>query len=98
MICRNCDNLIQQDKPGRLDVCSKCNSFLHSCYNCKFYDKRANNECRESQAEWVRDKKMANFCGYFAVNTGNSTDKPVFEKPMSRDEAKKKWNELFKKK
>lgn len=35
------------------------------CLNCTFFDRGAHHECRESSAEWVRDKELGNFCGYF---------------------------------
>jgi hypothetical protein len=35
------------------------------CRNCSFYDEGAHHECRESSAEWVKDKERANICEYF---------------------------------
>jgi hypothetical protein len=45
--------------------------------NCDLYDAGAHHECRESSAEWVRDKERANRCEYFKprftpVNKGSS--------------------------
>ncbi len=98
MICWKCgNNRNLPEKPGRLDVCPKCHSFLHCCYNCKFHQKGAHNDCRESQAEFVQDKANANYCGYFSVK---KTDGPVEEskKLLSKEEAEKKWQEMLKKK
>lgn len=66
--------------------------------NCKFYDKNAHHECREPQAELVKDKKMANFCGYFTLGIVNSGDKAPAKKLLTREEAEKKWQEMIKKK
>ena len=99
MICWNCqksENL--PEKPSRLETCPKCNSFLHCCLNCKFYDKNAYHECREPQAEWVKDKKMANFCGYFTPCDDNAAGRSEPKKLLSKEEAEKKWAKLFKKK
>ncbi|MCP4725210.1 MAG: hypothetical protein GY863_09245 [bacterium] len=99
MICWKCgNNRNLPEKPGRLDVCPKCHSFLHCCNNCKFLLKGAHNDCRESQAEFVQDKANANYCGYFSLK---KTDAPVEEKKkkrLSREEAEKKWQEMLKKK
>lgn len=68
-------------------------AYLHCCRNCRFYDPNAHNQCREPQAEWVKDKEMANFCDFFEpASEISSTD------ASKRDEARKKLNELFKKK
>ena len=99
MICWNCqkpDNVTA--KPARLDTCPHCNSFLHCCFNCKFYDKNANHECREPQAEWVKDKNMANFCGYFALKEVKTGEEPSAKKLLSKEEAEKRWAEMLKKK
>ena len=55
-----------------------------------FYDKVAYHECRESQADLVRDKEIANFCDYF---------EPLVEKKEinAADMARKKLEALFKK-
>ncbi len=48
------------------ETCPACGSDLHVCLNCKHYDAGSHHECRESSAEWVRDKERANTCEYFA--------------------------------
>tara|TARA_Y100001970_G_scaffold125403_1_gene155155 strand:+ start:213 stop:482 length:270 start_codon:yes stop_codon:yes gene_type:complete len=35
------------------------------CLNCKFWDLDYSNQCRENQAELVREKDKANFCEYY---------------------------------
>lgn len=52
-------------QPGRRDECPKCHSDVHACKNCKHYDVKAYNECREPQADRVQEKDRANFCDYF---------------------------------
>ena len=55
---------------GFRDSCHKCGSDLHACLNCQFYDNGAHHECRESSAEWVRDKERNNVCEYFRLKSG----------------------------
>jgi hypothetical protein len=68
MRCWNCAAEIQTKLGVRIlnkDSCPKCDRDLHVCKNCRFYDPHYHNECRETQAEWVRDKEKANYCDYF---------------------------------
>jgi hypothetical protein len=58
---------------------------------CQFYDVKAYNECRESQADRVQDKEKANFCDYFKIGSpGTNPDK-------ERQDALAKAASLFKK-
>ena len=66
MICHQCGKKTPiAGKPGRSDLCSGCGAPLRCCLNCRFYDEKAHHQCREPQAEWVRDKATANFCDEF---------------------------------
>lgn len=55
---------------GRRDECPKCHADVHVCKNCKNYDPNAYNECREPQADIVKDRERANFCDYFSPGGG----------------------------
>lgn len=80
-------------QPHRNETCLQCNAYLRCCRNCKFYDPVSYNQCREPQAERVKDKEMATFCSYFLAATEvKSTEE------NKKVEAMKKLNELFKKK
>ncbi len=64
--CFQCGNeLVFPYTPGRRDECPKCHADVHVCRNCKNYDKNAYNECREPQADVVKDRERANFCDYY---------------------------------
>ncbi|MCD6165710.1 hypothetical protein J7K19_03250 [bacterium] len=96
MSCYKCGveiSLPGNDKPRRQDLCPKCSAPLHCCRNCRFYDPKAYHQCREPQAEWVRDKEIANFCEYFELGKGK-TDQAAQKR---REEARKKLESLFKK-
>lgn len=70
--CFECGTeLIFPYMPGRRDECSKCRADVHVCRNCRNYDSSAYNECREPQADMVKEKDRANFCDYFTPGDGN---------------------------
>ena len=54
----------------RLDECPQCHVYLHCCRMCSFYDPAVAEQCREDDAEEVRDKERANFCDYFKPVAG----------------------------
>lgn len=59
------------------ESCPKCSSDMHVCINCAFYDQSSHHECRETSAEWVRNKEKANTCEYFKLaisDQGKSKD------------------------
>jgi hypothetical protein len=53
--------------PGRREDCLKCGAALHVCANCRFFDAKALEWCRETQARM--DKPLAvdsaNVCDWF---------------------------------
>lgn len=51
---------------GRREECPHCRADVHVCKNCKHYDSKAYNECRETSADVVREKDRSNFCDYFS--------------------------------
>jgi hypothetical protein len=51
---------------GRADECPGCHWDAHVCLNCQFFDKNAHHECREPEADYVKEKDEANFCDYFS--------------------------------
>jgi hypothetical protein len=62
-----------QTKVGFRDTCARCSTDLHVCRNCSFYDEGAHHECRESSAEYVRDKERANLCEYFRPKSATAS-------------------------
>jgi hypothetical protein len=55
----------EQEAPGFSVTCEKCGEFLHCCRNCRFYAPGQHNDCREPQADPVRDKDTRNLCEWF---------------------------------
>ena len=69
--CFHCGSEISYvDRVGIREECGKCHSDAHSCKNCAFYDPKVYNECKEPQAEVVREKERANVCDYFQPGAG----------------------------
>jgi hypothetical protein len=92
--CGHSVQLITAQKVLKNDTCPKCKADLHTCRNCRFFDPSVHNECRENQAEWVRYKDRANYCDYFEPSTHVDL---VRKSGASAEDAKKKWDSLFKK-
>lgn len=90
MNCNKCGTPIETDVISFRDECPVCHQDLHVCLNCIFYDTGKSNSCREDKADFVKEKDRANFCEYFRFTERK-------EKTSAKDEARKKWDELFKK-
>lgn len=66
-VCYSCKKQVMAaEKPGRSEACPQCGADLRCCRNCRFYDVKAYNQCRETQAERVLEKDRGNFCDYFS--------------------------------
>jgi hypothetical protein len=71
--CFNCSKELNfPGNIGRREECPFCRSDVHVCKNCEHYDPKVYNECRETQADIVREKDRANFCDYFTPRKGSS--------------------------
>lgn len=71
LVCFHCRyEMSFAEAVGRREECPQCRSDVHVCKNCDFYDPKAYNECRETQADVVREKDRANFCDYFTPRKG----------------------------
>lgn len=93
-VCHKCKKEISIDRTvGRNDVCPFCSADLRCCLNCRHYDQRSYNQCREPQAERVLDKDRSNFCDYFNYKEVDTQDKPIEVSASARN----KLNDLFKK-
>lgn len=92
--CHVCKHeLSLQRTVGRRDECPGCGADLHCCLNCAFYDPAAPKQCREPQAELVREKGKANYCDFFAFAESRAGGAQGAEAEKSR----KTLDDLFKK-
>lgn len=91
--CHKCNTPIDGTFVARGDSCTKCGADLKCCKNCRHYDPKAYNDCREPQAERVVDKERSNFCDYFSVALDGKIGAPGDEKKSILN----KLDDLFKK-
>lgn len=77
----------------RKEECPHCETYLHCCKMCLYYDSMSYNECRESVAERIVDKEKANFCGLFKINQNLDTNPK-----KTKDDLWSQADALFKKK
>src|SRR3954466_12187933 len=77
-------------KVGRQDSCPHCAADLHVCKNCHHWDPNINNQCREPEAYFIKDRERSNFCAHF-----NMKDSDGVRVDDSADKAKAKLNDLF---
>ena len=78
---------------GKRESCAKCDADLHCCRNCRFFDPSVHNQCRETQAEWVKEKDRANYCDYLDPTEAVG---PPRRSSSSSSDIKKKFDDLFK--
>ena len=92
--CYKCHNEVNLEvKPTRFDVCDFCSASLRCCYNCKYYDPGATNECREPNSAYIADQSAGNFCGFFLYIEGKGHLHHVDKKDIQS-----KFENLFRKK
>lgn len=84
-----------QDKgtPGSREDCLKCGSALHACANCRFFDAKAIEWCREPMArpEKPREPDTFNICSWFVFKDPDE-ERFIAEKSKS---ARMALEELF---
>jgi len=88
--CFKCRTPVSIDKISFRDECLQCTSDLHVCLNCIFYDEGKANKCRESQADYVKERDRANYCEYFGFKDDQAGK-------SSKEEAERLWENIFKK-
>ena len=68
-VCRTCGTPLAIDPPIPRDAeCPNCGHDVRSCANCRHYDPRLHNSCREPEADPVEDRHHRNFCEYFELS------------------------------
>jgi hypothetical protein len=93
--CHACGGALEEmERVGRTEICPHCRSDLHCCLNCELYDEYAQNQCRESSAEWVSDREKNNYCEYFCFRKSSGPANRL----RGQQEARAKLEALFKKK
>jgi len=97
--CQSCGAPVMVSEPiPRDSECESCRHDLRSCRNCRHYDTRYNNACRETEAEPVEDKERRNFCEYFAFNPAPFAGGARAASGQRAADARARLEALFKKK
>jgi hypothetical protein len=94
LVCHTCGAAVTLDEPIPRDAeCESCGRDLRCCLNCRHYDTRYNNSCRETMADPVEEKHRRNFCEYFSFSREPFA---ATKAPSSREaEARAKLSQLF---
>ena len=93
-VCGHCKKTIMlEGKVSRESLCPLCGAYLHACINCKFYSPGSHNNCRESQAEYVRDHRSSNFCDYFVFRETDADNLSSMNK--KKESARDTFDKLF---
>lgn len=79
----------QKTSPGFQQACPGCNAFLHSCVNCRLYNRRSD-RCSSVTAECTGQRDHYNYCEEYQI----AQIKPNPETPEAK--AITKWKALFK--
>ena len=90
MNCWNCKKEIELNpllKIGFRAVCDHCNSYLHCCFGCEFYEQGRSNSCKIPGTDPIRDREASNLCDEFS---------PVKKQKSSPKSADNKFDDLFK--
>ena len=94
--CHKCgEPWMDKGTPGSREDCLKCGSSLHACANCRFFDAKALEWCREPMArpEKPREPETFNLCSWFVFN---DPDEVRFDAEKSKS-ARMALEELFSK-
>ena len=94
-VCHKCRKEVSiGPRVGRKDECPHCRADLACCLNCRFYDRSAPKQCRETMAELVREKDKANYCDFLLFTEAAAAGESVKDGETS---SRKALDDLFKK-
>jgi hypothetical protein len=88
MHCFNCSQELEVIEPiSRKEECFKCHTDIRCCRNCRFYDPKVYNECKETQADRILEKDRSNLCDFFKPNENQLRVQQDKEKALSEAES-----------
>jgi hypothetical protein len=107
--CPKCSTEWEVKGPiGFREECPECAAYLHTCSNCRIFDARSG-ACRSPTPEPVADLQSINFCEEFEYGPGGDPNgvappprapaarPPPAGKPASADDARRRFENLFRK-
>ncbi len=92
--CQKCGAALGISEPmGREATCSGCGTDLRACVQCRHYDPKLHNSCRETMADPVEDRERRNFCEYFSFN--RASFRPATGEAEKQARARARLEQLF---
>lgn len=98
--CARCGTEIRDPQISESTICPSCDSPLHSCSNCTFFNTGSRFECRKPLEARIESKTKANQCEWFepkSVRNLKSTRTKMEEGTSSPTDARSAFDALFKK-
>jgi len=92
--CPKCGTEWETDRLGFRDECPECAAYLHTCINCRHFD-TATGGCRIPTTDEVHDRRGQNFCEEFEFGSGSSETEEAEEERPSSEEARRRFEDLF---
>jgi hypothetical protein len=87
--CVNCGQKWElKTPPGVRQTCPSCEAHLHSCVNCRLYNRRSD-RCSSVTAECTGQRDHYNYCEEYQIAQIRLAPDPV------QDDTKAKWRALF---
>lgn len=92
--CARCGKTISISEVSTDSTCASCNSDLHTCTNCAFFNTSARWECSKPITARVAPKDVRNECTFFSAAVFVER---TFESGATPQDARKAFDALFKK-
>lgn len=77
-------------QPGSRDVCEGCGAYLHSCSNCRHFDRLITCSCKLPHTSFIGARDSLNYCEDFRM-----LDSFVRAEEERVERAKCAWEQLF---
>ncbi len=99
VFCFDCGQKLSfAERVGFRAECDRCGADVHVCKNCRFYDPKVYNECRETSADVVKEKDRANYCEFFEAADQTRSGTGLDRSAQSKEDLRAQAEALFKKK
>lgn len=93
--CTHCGAELSVEEEIAIDArCESCDAPLHSCVNCRFFDRSAPNECSQPLEAPIELKRSPNSCPLFKIKMTVALTR---ETTSTTSDARQAFDALFKK-
>lgn len=77
-------------RPQYRSVCGGCGGYLHTCLNCRHFDRKASQRCVLAHTRYVGPKDQSNYCDEFVM-----VDGVALARQDKASQARQAWHDLF---